>query len=82
MATLPSTNKAIFYKNKFPVLRIETVLCLFISTQIYTAPKEISVFQRKHKKNQLQNTVFSLIGLDNKEHDLDEMNIFFGLRHI
>lgn len=52
------------------MLKIETVLCLFISTQIYTAPKEISVFQRKHKKNQLQNIVFSLIGLDNKEHDL------------
>lgn len=52
------------------MLKIETVLCPFISTQIYTAPKEISIFQRKHNRNQLQNIVFSLIGLDNEEHDL------------
>lgn len=58
------TNKAIFYNNKFPVLKLETVLCLFVSKQIFihAAPKEISVFQGKHNRNQLQNIVFFLIG--------------------
>lgn len=34
------------------------------------SPKEISIFQRKHNRNQLENIMLSLIDLDNEEHDL------------
>lgn len=60
---------------------------MFISKGLLSvAPKEICIFPRKYNTNQLQNIVSSLVGLENKKHDLEILNnetkIFLELQHI